>query len=79
MQYAVSAKVGTYLMAVKEGIRNAIVEYNAWFLILLAVLLSIAFTVYAGLQIWCVVYKGKTFTGKWNWSKNGIEVRAECK
>lgn len=67
------------LSAVKERFDDAIVECNAWFLVLLAVLLCLAFTIYAGLQIWCVVYKGKTFTGDWHWSKSGVSVKAQCK
>ena len=77
--YAMTGRVVTLLFNAKELVKDAIVECNAWFLVVLAVLLCLAFTIYAGLQIWCVVYKGKSFTGKWNWSKTGVEVKAECK
>ncbi|WP_335870945.1 hypothetical protein [Bacillus sp. 2205SS5-2] len=54
------------------------VEYNAWFTILLAVLMVLAFTVFAALTIWCVVEKGKAFSGDWKWSTTGVSVKAEC-
>lgn len=79
IQYVIAAKINTIVAKAKDSFETAIVECNAWFLVLLAVLMCLAFTIYAGLQIWCVVYKGKTFTGKWKWSKHGVEVKAECK
>jgi membrane glycosyltransferase len=54
-------------------------QYNAWFLILLAVLLVLAFTIFAALTIWCVVYQGKAFSGNWHWGAYGTSVWAECK
>ena len=63
----------------KESAKNVIVECDAWFLVFLAVLLALAFTIYAGLQIWCIVYKGKVFTGNWKWSTKGVSVKAECR
>lgn len=67
------------LMQLQNRLENAIVECNGWFLILLAVLMVLAFTIYAGLQIWCIVYKGSAFTGKWTWNQNGVSVKAQCK
>ncbi|MCD8077976.1 MAG: hypothetical protein LUE63_06330 [Lachnospiraceae bacterium] len=67
------------LMMLKSSFEDAIVECNGWFLVVLAVLMCLAFTVFAGLTIWCVVYKGKKFTGNWKWSKKGVSVTAECK
>jgi hypothetical protein len=63
----------------KEKFDNEIVECNAWMVVLLAVLLSLAFTIFAGLTIWCVVYKNKKFTGNWRWKLNGVSVEAECR
>ena len=63
----------------KKKFENFIVECNAWFLVLLAVLMVIAFTIYAGLQVWCIVYRRKTFTGRWHWNKHGVSVKASCK
>jgi hypothetical protein len=62
----------------QEMVRNRQVQFDAWYTVLLAVLLTLAFTIYAGLMIWCVVYKGGTFTGNWEWSLTGVSVRAEC-
>ena len=75
----VAAKITSIAMRAKESVKDAIIECNAWFLVLLAVLMVLAFTIYAGLQIWCIVYKGKTFTGNWKWSTHGVSVKAECK
>ncbi|WP_025027079.1 hypothetical protein [Caldalkalibacillus mannanilyticus] len=79
--------VGAYLllllMSLKEGaiafMEQKQVRYDAWYVVLLAVLLTLAFTIYAALTIWCVVYKGGAFTGNWEWSLKGVSVRAECK
>jgi len=56
-----------------------LIRSDAWFLIFLAVLLGLAFTIFAGLTIWCLVYKGGRFTGNWKWSQWGVSVLAECK
>lgn len=63
----------------KDMIVQREVRYDAWYTVLLAVLLTLAFTIYAGLTIWCVVYKGGKFTGNWQWSLKGVSVSAECK
>lgn len=54
-------------------------QYNAWFLVLLAVLMTLAFTINAALEIWCVSYRGLKFTSEWNWDIWGVSVNAECK
>lgn len=59
-------------------IRERNVQYNGWFVVLLAVLLTLAFTIVSALAIWCVVYKGGSFTGDWGWQKWGVSVKAEC-
>lgn len=59
-------------------IKNRTVQYDAWFVILLAVLLVLAFTIASALAIWCVVVKGGSFTGDWQWSKWGVSVKANC-
>lgn len=64
---------------VDRNLKKLLVSCDAWFLVLLAVLLTLAFTINAGLAIWCVVYKGKKFTGIWKWAKTGTSVMAECK
>jgi hypothetical protein len=64
---------------IKKKFEKFVTECNAWYLVLLAVLMALAFSVYAGLQIWCVVYKNKTFTGKWHWNRHGVSVKAQCR
>lgn len=76
---AILTRAKLFSMNLIDSFNNAIVECNAWFLILLAILLVLAFTIYAALQIWCVMYKGMKFSGSWKWSLYGIEVNAECK
>jgi len=68
----------TWKTGVVESIESGTVRYDGWFLVLLAVLMSLAFTIFAGLTIWCVVYQGGTFTGNWEWSQYGVSVKAEC-
>jgi hypothetical protein len=62
----------------KKRIDAAIMRYDAWFLVFLAVLLALAAAMLAAMAIWCVVYKGKRFTGNWNWSWWGVSVNIEC-
>ncbi|EPD52264.1 hypothetical protein MHH33_13970 [Paenisporosarcina sp. FSL H8-0542] len=61
-----------------NSFQKQMVKSDAWFLIFAAVLLGLAFTIFAGLMIWCVVYQGKKFTGNWKWSQWGVSVWAEC-
>lgn len=63
---------------IKAKVDDALVEYDGWFPVLLAVLLSLAFLMYAAMTIWCVVYKGKRFTGNWKWDLFGTSTFVEC-
>ncbi|WP_411954316.1 hypothetical protein ACKXGF_14045 [Alkalibacillus sp. S2W] len=54
------------------------VQYDGWFVVLLAVLLTLAFSIASGLAVWCVVHQGGSFTGDWQWEKWGVSVKAEC-
>jgi ABC-type transport system involved in Fe-S cluster assembly fused permease/ATPase subunit len=56
-----------------------IVRYDAWFLVLLAVLLVLAFAFLVAMSIWCLTQAGgRRFTGKWDWSRLGISMWVEC-
>lgn len=55
-----------------------LVRCDAWFLVLLAVLMTLAFVLASAMAVWCVVYKGKKFTGDWNWGKKGVSVNVKC-
>lgn len=63
---------------VTDKFDSLLVRYDAWFLVLMAVLLAIAAVVATALAIWCVTYKGKRFTGRWEWGKWYVSVWAEC-
>lgn len=68
-----------YYLSWKEKAVTRIQErYDAWYVVYFAVLLGLAFTIYAALMIWCVVYKGKSFSGDWHWSWKGVSVKTEC-
>ncbi|BCR79617.1 hypothetical protein SK1NUM_00600 [Arachnia rubra] len=56
----------------------ALVRYDGWFLVVVAVVLALAATFLAGMAAWCVIYGNGSFTGNWYW-KNGWEVGLECK
>lgn len=64
--------------AIKSKIDNALVRYDGWFLVLIAVILALGATLLAGMAVWCVVYKGKTFTGRWEYRNFGLRVYFEC-
>lgn len=58
---------------------ETLVKYDGWFLVFLAVLLGLAFTVFAGLAIWCLTTGHGRFSGNWSWSRWGVSVWAECR
>lgn len=62
----------------RKKIDASIVRYDAWFLVLLAVLLVLAYVIATALAVWCVVYQRKKFTGQWRWSIWGVSVWTEC-
>ncbi|WP_430603421.1 hypothetical protein IGJ02_000876 [Enterococcus sp. DIV0724b] len=64
--------------SVIRKVDEKIVQYDAWFLVFVAVLLGLAFAIGTALAIWCVVYQGKKFTGNWNWAETGLSINVEC-
>jgi hypothetical protein len=64
--------------AVKAKFDNALVRYDAWWLVFVAVILGLGATLIAGMAVWCVVYKGKRFTGEWSFRNFGLKVYFEC-
>lgn len=56
----------------------ALVRYDAWFLVFVAVILALGATFLAGMAAWCVINAKGRFTGHWYWH-NGWEVGVECK
>ncbi|GAA2136035.1 response regulator transcription factor [Glycomyces algeriensis] len=76
----VKAQVGAAqaVETMKEKLDSALVRYDAWYVVFLAVILALGVTILAGLSIWCVVYKGKRFTGSWNWSWTGVSINVQC-
>jgi len=64
---------------VTDKFDSLLVRYDAWFLVLMAVLLAISVVVATALAVWCVTYQGKRFTGRWQWGKWYVSVWAECR
>ena len=62
----------------KSKFDAALVRYDGWFLVLVAVILALAAALLAGMAIWCVVNQKGRFTGHWYW-KNGWTVGLECR
>ncbi|WP_217587601.1 hypothetical protein [Lentibacillus saliphilus] len=62
----------------QDSVKARKVQFDGWFIVLLAVLLTLAFTIFAGLTIWCLVYQGGSFSGNWEWHRWGVSVKAEC-
>jgi len=77
---AVAAEVGARGVAdsLRAKVDGALVRYDAWYVVLLAVIMVLAVVIATGLAIWCVVYKGKSFTGSWNWNWTGVSVNVQC-
>ena len=74
-----AVKATCLILNAKKSIEDALIECNAWYVVLAAVIFVLAFTIVAGLTLWCVIYKGKSFDGEWYWSKKGVKVKAHCR
>jgi len=62
----------------KLRVDNALVRYDAWFLVFVAVILGLGAILLAGMAVWCVVKQNKTFTGRWSFRNYGLSVYFEC-
>lgn len=63
----------------KNKADELIVRYDAWFLVLLAVLLVAAFGFFVAMSVWCFQRGKGTFSGNWHWSQHGTSVFIECR
>ncbi|WP_129657364.1 hypothetical protein [Rothia uropygialis] len=66
------------MSSAKHGFDKAILRYDAWFLVFVAVLLALGATLLLGMAAWCVVKRHGRFTGHWRWA-NGFSVSMECR
>jgi predicted anti-sigma-YlaC factor YlaD len=57
---------------------RALVRFDAWFLVVIAVILVLGATLLAGMAVYCIVKKGMSFTGNWQYKDFGLKVRLEC-
>lgn len=64
-------------VAVRNKFDSALLRYDGWFLVFVAVLLGLGATLLGGMAVWCVVNQNGTFTGSWQWA-SGIQVEMEC-
>lgn len=62
----------------KRRFDSALVRYDAWFLVFVAVILALGAALLAGMAIWCVVKQRKTFTGRWSFRDFGLKVYFQC-
>lgn len=63
----------------KNKADELIVRYDAWFLVLLAVLMVAAFGFFVAMSIWCFQQGKGTFSGGWRWSLHGVSLFVECR
>jgi hypothetical protein len=66
------------VQATKQRIDDALVRFDGWWLIFIAVILALGAVLIAGMAVWCVVYQGKRFTGRWQYENFGLQVYFEC-
>ncbi|MGL5861660.1 MAG: hypothetical protein ACRCY9_10445, partial [Phycicoccus sp.] len=62
----------------KRSLDRAIARYDAWFLIVVAVILGLGAVITAGIAVWCIVNQKGTFTGNWEFRNFGLHVYFEC-
>jgi hypothetical protein len=65
--------------SLRKKIDAGLVRYDAWYMVLIAVILALGATLLAGMAVWCVVKKGKRFTGEWAFRNGGFYVNMECR
>lgn len=65
--------------SVRRRLDQALVRFDAWFLVFVAVILALGAALLAGMAIWCVVKQHKTFTGRWSFKDFGLKVYFECR
>ncbi|GAA2171864.1 hypothetical protein GCM10009846_07510 [Agrococcus versicolor] len=58
---------------------RALVRYDAWWLVLVAVILALGATVLIGLAVWCLVTGRGTFTGRFAFARGGVSISVECR
>ncbi|WP_136055181.1 hypothetical protein [Microbacterium sp. K24] len=64
---------------VQNALDDALLRFDGWWLVLLAVLLVFGVAFLASLAAWCFLSNGgKRFTGNWKWDKGGVSVWIEC-
>ncbi|WP_424117180.1 hypothetical protein [Rothia mucilaginosa] len=63
----------------KNKADELIVRYDAWFLVLLAVLMVAAFGFFVAMSIWCFQQGKGTFSGGWRWNLHGVSLFIECR
>ncbi|WP_374010154.1 hypothetical protein [Leifsonia sp. LS-T14] len=66
-------------LGIREKVDGMIVRYDAWFLVLLAVLMVLAFVIASALAIWCITNGKGRFSGSWKWNQSGVNVWVECR
>ena len=67
-----------YLLSAKDRFDQALLRYDAWYVVLVAVLLALGTVLLAGMAVWCVTKGHGKFTGHWKWVKWGFSVSMEC-
>lgn len=65
-------------ISTKSKIDRLAVRYDAWYLVMVAVVLALGVTILAGLSVWCVVNQHGKFTGNWHWSISDVSINTEC-
>lgn len=63
----------------KNKADELIVRCDAWFLVLLAVLMVAAFGFFVAMSIWCFQQGKGTFSGGWRWNLHGVSLFIECR
>ncbi|MCG7427098.1 hypothetical protein M3A96_06705 [Helcobacillus massiliensis] len=77
MNAVIPAPLTASLSALSASVDRALVRYDAWYLVFVAVILALGATLLAGMAVWCVVNQKGTFTGSWQW-ESGVKVKMEC-
>lgn len=64
---------------IQDALDTAVLRFDAWWLVFLAVLIAFGVAFLAAMALWCFFGAGgRRFSGNWEWSKKGVSVWIEC-
>lgn len=71
--------MGYLALVGQQKLDAALLRYDAWWLVLFAILLAVGGTLLMGMAVWCVTRGHGWFTGQWHFSWSGASIDVRCR